>query len=192
MGAGKDLVSVLNRSGWTLFLRGLAAIAFGILVWVDPGISLRTMVSLFGAYVLADGVFGVCAAALGRKEHAAGGALLLWGLLGVGIGILTLSVPAVTALVLLSYIAVWAVSTGVLEIMTALRLRKEIRGELLLILCGLLSVALGVALMAQPAVGALALSWLIASFVAAVGVLLVILSLEVRAFRRARNLDTGS
>ncbi|MDD4903332.1 MAG: HdeD family acid-resistance protein [Candidatus Bipolaricaulis sp.] len=192
MGTGKDLVSVLGRSWWTFLLRGLVAIAFGILAWVCPEISLRILVRLFGAYVLADGAFGVCAAALGRKEHAAGGALLLWGLLGVGVGILTFFTPGVTSLALLFYIAVWAVSTGVLEIMTALRLRKEIRGEFLLLLCGLLSVALGVALMAQPATGALALLWLIGSFVAAVGILLVILSFEVRAFRRARSQSPGA
>ncbi|MCX6094012.1 MAG: DUF308 domain-containing protein, partial [Candidatus Bipolaricaulota bacterium] len=170
---------------WVLLLRGLIAIAFGVFVWVYPGLSLATLVLLFGSYCLADGVLGVWSAIKGRKEHAAGGGLLLWGLVGIGVGILTLVAPGVTALALVFYMAVWAVSTGVLEIMIALRLLREIKGECLLLLAGLASVVFGILVMAQPAAHALTLLWLIAAYAAVLGVLLAVLALRIRAFARA-------
>jgi len=173
---------MLSRNWWVLLLRGLVAIAFGVLVWFQPGISLAALVLLFGAYSAADGILGVWTAIAERKEREHWGLLLIWGLLGIGIGILTFLVPGITALALLFYIAIWAVATGVLEIVAAIRLRKEIEGEWLLILGGLVSVVFGVILMAQPLAGALAVLWLIAIYAVIFGVLLVILAFRVRNF----------
>lgn len=173
---------ILSRNWWVLLLRGLVAIAFGVLVWFQPGISLAALVLLFGAYSAADGILGVWTAIAERKEREHWGLLLIWGLLGIGIGILTFLVPGITALALLFYIAIWAVATGVLEIVAAIRLRKEIEGEWLLILGGLVSVVFGVILMAQPLAGALAVLWLIAIYAVIFGVLLVILAFRVRNF----------
>ncbi|HTT10288.1 MAG TPA: HdeD family acid-resistance protein [Burkholderiaceae bacterium] len=181
-GLEKRLASMLSRNWWLLLLRGIAAIAFGVLTWFQPGISLGALVLLFGAYSMADGILGVWAAIAGRKEHEDWWVLLLGGLLGVGIGILTFVAPGITALALLFYIAIWAIATGVLEIVAAIRLRKEIKGELFLILAGLASVAFGVVLIAQPGAGALALLWLVASYAVVFGVLLVILAFRVRRF----------
>ena len=137
---------------------------------------------LFGAYALADGVLGVWTAVAGRKEHEDWWVLLLWGLVGVGAGFLTFLVPGVTALALLFYIAIWAIALGVLEIVTAIRLRKEIEGEWLLVLGGLASVVFGVLLMARPVAGALAVLWLIAAYAVVFGVILVILAFKARTF----------
>lgn len=176
------LASILSRAWWLILLRGLIAIAFGLLTWLQPGISLAALALLFGAYILADGVLGVWAAITGRKEHEYWWVLLLWGIVGIGVGILTFLAPGITALALLFYIAIWAIATGVLEIVAAIRVRKEIRGEWLLILGGLLSVAFGVLLMAQPGAGALALLWLIATYAIIFGILLVILAFKARTF----------
>jgi len=178
----KHLAAILSHHWWVLLLRGLIAILFGVVVWFRPGISLVALVMVFGAYTLVDGVLGIWTAVAGRKEHEHWWVLLLWGLVGVGVGILTLVVPGVTALALLFYIAIWAVATGVLQIVTAIRLRKEITGEWLLVLGGLVSVVFGVLLMAQPAAGALAVLWLIGLYAVLFGILFVVLAFKARSF----------
>jgi len=178
----QQLAAILSRTWWVLLLRGLAALAFGVLAWSRPGITLAVLVLFFGAYALTDGILGVCIAVAGRKDHEHWWVLLLRGLLGIGVGIITFTSPGITAVVLLLYIAIWAIATGVLEIVAAIRLRKEIRGESLLIPGGLLSVVCGAFLMAQPAAGALALMWLIATYAVVMGVILVILAFKARRF----------
>ena len=181
------LASILARRWWLLLLRGLIAIAFGVVSWVQPGISLASLVLLFGAYSLVDGVLNAWAALEGRREHEHWWVLFLEGLLGIGVGVLTFLAPAITALALLFYIAVWAIATGVLEIVAAIRLRKEIENEWMLIIAGLASVVFGTLLMAQPAAGALALLWLIASYAIFFGALLLVLAFRVRGFAAQRQ-----
>lgn len=179
------LASVLGRSWWLLLLRGLAAIAFGLLTWFQPGLSLATLILLFGVYALADGVFSIWSAFAGRHDHEHWWVLLLVGLLGVVVGLITFMAPGLTALVLLFYIAIWAIGTGLLQVIAAIRLRKEIQGEWLLVLAGLLSAAFGFVVMARPGAGALTLLWLIAVYAVLYGVLLVVLALRVRRFGKA-------
>jgi uncharacterized membrane protein HdeD (DUF308 family) len=181
------LAAILQRNWWVLLLRGLAAIAFGVLTWMQPGISLAALVLLFGFYAVADGFLAVWVAIAGRKEHEHWWVLLLEGLLGIGVGVLTFLAPAVTAVILLFYIAIWAIATGVLEIVAAIRLRKEIDGEWLLVLSGLASVIFGVLLVAQPEAGAMALLWIIALYAFVFGVLLVMLAFRARTFGRGAS-----
>jgi uncharacterized membrane protein HdeD (DUF308 family) len=176
------LASTLARGWWLLLLRGLVAIVFGVLAWAQPGIALAALVLLFGAYSMADGVLCLWTAITGPKGHEYWWLLLLEGLVGIGIGFLTFFAPGITALALLFYIAIWAIATGILEIAAAIRLRKEIDNEWLLLLAGLASVVFGILLAAQPAVGALALLWLIGSYAILFGVLLLILALRIRKF----------
>jgi uncharacterized membrane protein HdeD (DUF308 family) len=181
-GLEKRLASVLVRSWWVLLLRGLAAIAFGLLTWFQPGVSLVALVFIFAAYSMADGILATWTAIAGREDHEYWRVLLLEGLLGIGVGIVTFLAPGITTLALLFYIAIRAIATGVLEILAAIRLRNEIHGEWLLILAGLASVVFGVVLVAQPGVGALAMLWLIASYAMVFGVLLVVLAFKARGF----------
>lgn len=176
-----NLAETLSRNWWVLLLRGLVAILFGVLTFTWPGISLASLVLLFGAYTLADGILGVLTAIGHRKDRENWWMLLIGSLVGVGIGLLTLFHPGVTALALVFYIAIWAVSTGLLQVVTAIRLRREIEGEWALVLAGLASVAFGVLLMAQPGSGALALLWLIASFAILLGILFVVLAFKLKA-----------
>lgn len=178
----RQLATLLSSRWWVLLLRGLIAIAFGVLAWLQPGISLAALVLLFGAYALTDGILGIGLAIAGRKEHEGWWLLLLWALISIGAGILSFFAPGVTALALMFYIAAWAIATGVLGIVAAIRLRKEVEGEWWLILSGLLSVAFGVLLMAQPGAGALALLWVIATYAIIFGVFLVILAFKARSF----------
>jgi len=176
----KQLVSVLFRNWWVLLLRGAAAIAFGVLTLTMPQVSLAALVLLFGIYAIADGLLAVWMAIAGRADNEQWWVVLLWGLVGIGAGILTFLVPQLTALALLFYIAIWAVATGMLQIVMAIRLRREIRGEWVLILAGLASVAFGVLLVANPGAGALAVLWLIGAYAIAFGVLLVVLAFKAR------------
>ena len=181
----KELASLLARNWWVLLLRGLLAIAFGVLIWMRPGISLAALVLLFGAYVMADGVLGVWTAISERKDREHWWVLLLWGLVGIAVGIMTFMAPGITALSLLFYIAIWAIVSGVLQVVSAIRLRKEIDGEWLLILGGLASVAFGVMLMAQPGAGVLAVLWLIALYSVFFGVLFTLFAFKARSFKNA-------
>jgi uncharacterized membrane protein HdeD (DUF308 family) len=163
--AGPTMLHALADNWWLLLLRGIAAIVFGILAFLWPGITLLTLIFLWGAYALVDGVFSLWSAISG-KTGAMGSRwwLALVGICGVIAGLLAFVWPGVTALVLLLFIAAWAIVTGVLQVWGAIRLRKEIEGEWLLILGGLLSIAFGLILVAQPGTGALALIWIIGTF----------------------------
>ena len=183
-----QLADTLSASWQLLLLRGLAAIGLGIVAWLQPGLSLATLILFFGAYALVDGVLGIVTALAGRKEKESWWVLLLWALVSVIVGAMTLTTPAVTGLILLFYIAIWAIAAGVVQIIAAVRLRKDIAGEWFFILAGLASLAFGVLLIARPAAGALSLLWLIAGFTLVYGVLLVLLALRVRAFARRLRL----
>jgi uncharacterized membrane protein HdeD (DUF308 family) len=172
----------LSRAWWLLLLRGLVTVAFGIICLVQPGISLASLVLVFGAYCLADGILGVWMAISGARDNEHRWLLLLWGLLGIGVGVLTFMAPGITALALLFYIAIWAIATGVLELVAAIRLRKEIDNEWLLLLSGIASVAFGVLLAAQPGAGALTVLWLIGAYAIVFGVLLLMLAFKTRKF----------
>ena len=182
IGIEERFATILTRGWWRLLLRGLAAIAFGVLTWLRPGISLAALVLLFGAYSLVDGVLNAWTAIAGRHEEDHWWVLLLGGLLGIGIGMGYVPPPGLTTLALLFYIAIWAIARGLLEILAAIRLRKEIEGEWLLILAGLASVVFGVLLMARPGAGALAVLWLIAAYSVGFGVLMVVLAFKARSF----------
>src|SRR5262245_4655849 len=179
----QHLASMLSRNWWVLLLRGIAAIAFGFLTWWMPGISLKVLLLVFGAYALADGILGVWMAVASYSKIEHWWVMLLGGLVSIGAGILTFLAPGVTALVLLFYIAAWAIVTGVLEIVAAIRLRKEIEGEWMLILAGLCSLLFGFVLIARPALGALAVVWMIGIYAIAFGAMLILIRFRVKTLR---------
>ncbi|MBL8822302.1 MAG: HdeD family acid-resistance protein [Planctomycetia bacterium] len=177
------LANSLTERWWVFVVRGVIAILFGILCFVQPELSLTTLVLMFGSYAIADGVLGVYVAVTGRKELEDWWVLLLWGLIGIAAGVLTFAAPSITALILLFYIAAWAVVSGVLQIALAIRLRKEIEGELFLVLAGILSIGFGLILMARPGDGALAVVWIIGVYAVAHGITLAVLGMRLRSFR---------
>jgi uncharacterized membrane protein HdeD (DUF308 family) len=176
------LAKLLAATWWVLLLRGILAILFGVAAYAWPGMTLATLVLFFAAFVLVDGVFDVFAAFAGRKENENWWVLLIEGLLGIAFGAITWMRPDITTMVLLLFIAFWAMATGILRIIMALRLRKEIEGEWWLVLSGLASVLFGLVVMARPGAGAIAMLWLIAAWAVVVGVFLVILAFQARSF----------
>lgn len=153
---------------------------FGLLTFLLPGITLVTLVLLFGAYALVDGVFNVIASFRTASHHWA---LLLEGVIGIIAGILTFAWPAITALTLLYLIAFWALFTGILEIVAGIRLRKAITNEWLLIVMGVLSSLFGVLILLAPGTGALAIVLWIGAYALVFGIILMMLAFRLRGHR---------
>jgi uncharacterized membrane protein HdeD (DUF308 family) len=182
-GDGKEVVMLerLSRYWWLLALRGALAVVFGVLALIWPGITVAALVFLYGAYAIVDGAFSLGAGIMNTRET--GGQrwwLIFQGVLGIVAGIVAFVWPAITALVLLILIGVWAVFTGVMQIVAAVQLRREIDNEWLLGLGGALSVLFGLIVLFRPGSGALAVVWLIAVYAIAFGVALIGLSFRVR------------
>ena len=173
---------ILSRYWGMTLLRGVIWVLFGIVVLVNPAISLVSLTLMFGAFALADGVASVVSAIGGRRSNQNWWLLLLAGLAGIAMGILTFISPGVTTLALLFYIAVWAIATGIFEILAAIRLRKEIQGEIWLVLAGALSVAFGAFVIVRPGQGALSVLWAIGLYAIALGLVLIMLAFKARRF----------
>jgi len=185
--------SILSRAWWMILLRGIVAILFGVMVFAQPGITLASLVFVFACFAVFDGITHVGTALGGGREQEHFWLLLLTGLAGIAIGVLTFTSPQITALALLFYIALWAIATGLMQIVAAIRLRREIEGEFWLGLAGAASVLFGLLLVTRPAAGALAVLWLIGSYALAYGVIVLVLGFKARAFaRRVRGAVTAT
>jgi len=180
-------VKSLAENWWAIALRGVTAIIFGALAFVFPALSLFALILMFGAYAIVEGIFNIIAAARSRSGEGPRWLLLLEGLVSIAAGIVTFALPGLTALVLVYVIAAWAMVTGVLEIIAAVRVRKQITGEVWWILSGILSVVFGVLLMIAPGAGALALVLWIGAYAVIFGALLVGLAFRLRRWQSAEQ-----
>jgi uncharacterized membrane protein HdeD (DUF308 family) len=172
--------TLLARNWWTLALRGVLAILFGVAVFIWPAISIAVLVALFGFFVLLSGILAVIAA-LGSREPEENKWLLLFkGIVGIIAGVLVFFWPRITALILLYFIAAWAIVTGILEIIAAIQLRKEIENEWLLAIAGIASVLFGILAAIWPGAGALAILRGIGAYAIIFGITLLILALRLR------------
>ena len=181
----RPMLDDLARNWWLILLRGVLAIIFGVLTFVWPGITLFTLVIMYGVFALMDGVLAIVAAIRGGLP-APRWWLALVGVFGIAAGVLTIGYPQITALVLLLFIAGWAIATGVMQIIGAIKMRHEIEGEWLLIASGVLSVIFGLMLAAWPGAGALAMVLVIGSFAILYGILLIGFSLRLRRHAEVR------
>jgi uncharacterized membrane protein HdeD (DUF308 family) len=168
-----------NRVWGGIALRGVVAILFGILALSRPGVTIAALVLLFGAYALIDGIFAIASSIHVAELHGRWWPMLLVGILGIAIGILTFISPAGTLVGLIYYFAIWAVLAGVFEIAAAFRLRKVIPDEWLLGLAGVLSVACGILIGLRPGAGALSIIWFLGMFAIVFGFLQLGLSLRM-------------
>jgi uncharacterized membrane protein HdeD (DUF308 family) len=179
LGFGATMVHAVAKNWWLLLLRGIAAIVFGVLAFAWPGLTLVTLILIYGAYALVDGVLAVIAAITGGAPGPRWW-LAIIGLLGISAGLLTFLMPGITAMVLLFVIAGWAIATGVFQIIGAIQLRKEIDNEWLLILGGVISVLFGIGVLVAPGAGALALVWVIGFYAVIEGVLFVAFAFRLK------------
>jgi uncharacterized membrane protein HdeD (DUF308 family) len=174
------MLEKIARNWWLFALRGLVAVAFGVVALIRPEQMLQALVLVFGAYALVDGVFTVIAS---YRYFERWWAVLLEGVVGIVIGLLTFFWPNITALALLYYIAAWALITGIFEIVAAIQLRRVIMGEWALILSGLLSMVFGILLFVFPAAGAVSMVWMIGVYAILFGITLIILAFRLRSLR---------
>jgi len=177
--------TVLTRNWWAIALRGVAAIIFGLLTFVMPGITLAALVLLFGAYAIVDGVFNLVAVARGQagERDEPRWLLVLEGIVSIAAGLVAFLWPGLTALALVYLIGAWAIVKGVLEVVAAVRLRRQIENEWWLGLSGALSIVFGALVMIAPGAGALALAFWIGAYAIVFGALLVGLALRLRSVR---------
>jgi uncharacterized membrane protein HdeD (DUF308 family) len=175
------MLHALARNWWALLIRGVAAVIFGVFALFWPGATGLALVILFGAYAFIDGIFALLAALRAAESHERWIAFAIEGIVGLIIAAITLVHPAITAFALYVTIAVWAVLTGILEIVASIQMRRLIQGEWLLILSGILSIAFGALLIIYPLAGAVTVIYLIGAYAIVFGVMMIGLSLRLRA-----------
>ena len=183
--AASALLGTLAENWWLLLLRGLVAIAFGVVAFLWPNITLMALTYLWGAYAIIDGAIAIWAASnLSGGDAGPRWWLGLTGVVGILAGIVAFVYTGMTALVLLMFIAVWVIIIGALQLYAAVQLRKMIENEWLLVLSGLLSIAFGALLIAWPSTGALAVIWTIAWYAVFFGCLLIGLAFRLKTYKR--------
>ena len=173
------LLGAVARNWWLILIRGLAALAFGIMCFVWPAITLLALVLLWGIYALVDG-----ASAIGWGVGSRWWSMVVVGVVSVLGGLIALFWPGITALALLYLIAAWAIVRGATEIAAAVYLRRQIHNEWALALAGAVSILFGVLVALYPGAGALSVVWLIGTFALIFGLVAVTLSLRLRSLQR--------
>lgn len=174
-------VPMLLRSWWILALRGVLAVLFALLALAMPGVTLLTVIALFAVYALLAGAVSVVGAIRNRHHASDWWVLLLLGAVTMTAGVLASLHPVLTVLALVLVIGVNALATGVLDLVLALRLRRELHGgEWGLMLSAVAAIVFGAVVVALPELGALVLVWLISVYALVTG--LLTLSLAYHAY----------
>jgi uncharacterized membrane protein HdeD (DUF308 family) len=168
-----------------LLIRGIVGLVIGVLAFAWPGVTIAVLVGIFGVFAIVDGITNLMVGVSRRRPISHPWAHILQGIVGICAGVLTFLWPGLTALVLITLIGAWAIVTGVLEIVAAIRLRREITGEWLLALSGILSILFGLIVFAFPGLGAIGIAWTLAAYAVAAGITLIALGIRLRARRVA-------
>ena len=162
-----------------LAIHGVAAISFGVTALVWPGITLYALVLMWGAYALIDGITALSAAIADRLLIQRGW-VALWGVIGIGAGIVTFLWPSMTAVALLAVIATWSLLVGGSWIAFAIKARKHVSQAWSIALAGALLALLGVLLVVNPGAGATGIVWAIGWLVTLFGTVELWLARAVR------------
>jgi uncharacterized membrane protein HdeD (DUF308 family) len=179
-----NMFTQLFHDWWLIAVRGALAIVFGILAlfWLEP--TKLVLVLLFGVFSIVDGIFAIATGTASRGYFERWWALLLEGITGIVIGVLAFYWPDVTALVLLYFIAVRAITTGFFEVLAAIEFRQVFPGEWTMIIGGLLPVLLGTLLFVFPAEGTVSLVWLISIYAILAGLIELIFAFRLWSLLR--------
>jgi uncharacterized membrane protein HdeD (DUF308 family) len=174
----------LAQNWWAIALRGLFAVVFGLLTFVLPGITIATLVILFAAYMLVDGVFAIVAGVKAAQRHERWGSLVLEGVANILAGVVAILWPAITVLVFVYLVAFWSLVSGILMIMAAFKLTGE-HGRWWMAIAGALSVGFGLLLAIMPIAGAVVLTLWLGVYAVVFGAMLLVASFRLRTMREA-------
>lgn len=183
------MLSALAKNWWVFLVRGIFAIAFGVMAFAWPGITILTLVLLYAAHAIIDGATALGLAFSGHVPGRAWWAMILVGLVGILAGIGTFVWPGITVAILLAFVAMWAILRGIFEIVAAIHLRKHIENELMLGLAGVASIAFGVMLLAWPAAGLITIAWLIGANALVFGILSIALAVRLKGLSSRTGAD---
>jgi uncharacterized membrane protein HdeD (DUF308 family) len=167
--------SYLSGLRTALIIRGILAILFGLFALFMPGCTLHTFIYVFGGFAVIDGAISIISSLTKIKEEHNWWYLLMQGILSVLIGGLVIRAPFLTEILIVIYIAIWMIAIGALEIVTAVRLHKVIKGELWYVLSGIISILAGVIILYNPTGGLWALTWLIGFNAVLFGIIFLIM-----------------
>lgn len=175
--------NLLTKHWWALAIRGVGAIALGLLALTWPGLFAKSVILIFGIYFLLQGIFTLFSAADLRQEPQRG-SLVFHALIGILAGLVLLLLPRVFAVIIIWVISFWALSTGILEIGAALKLPAGSAGKWLYCLSGVFSVVIGIILLTRPVAGILVVLWMIGIYAILAGVTMLGLSLQLRSLTK--------
>ncbi|EIP99411.1 hypothetical protein OpiT1DRAFT_03927 [Opitutaceae bacterium TAV1] len=184
------MLQTIARSWWTFLLRGILAIAFGLLAFANPLLAGLSLVLVFGAWVLADGIFSLAAAFHGRRSAGHILWLVIIGIVGIAAGVFFFARPGLAMAVVIYWIGWWAICRGIFEIIAAISLRRQIANEWALVLGGVCSVVFGVLVVFSPFAAGIGLIWIAGIYAILVGLFFVVLSLRLRRFARNGAVST--
>ena len=175
--------SMYSHTWWSLLLRGLVAVIFGILAIAWPDRTLAFLITLLGILILVVGLAATIGALMHRDESKKWLLVMIPGLVGIIIGIITISWPALTTVIVVYLVAVWALVYGIGEIYSAIRLRRDMQGEWMPSVIGIISTVFGVALLARPLDAGAAIMWLLGLFFLILGILWLIFAFRARRWK---------
>ncbi len=189
-GATQSMSAVLARNWWALALRGVFAILFGLVALFATGPTILSLVLLFSAYMLVDGIFGIVAAVRAAGRGQRWGWFVLEGLANIAVGVIAFLWPGLTVVAFVLLLAAWSLVTGILMVVAALKLNPAF-GRGWLIFSGIVSVLFGIALVIAPAIGAVVLTWRLGAYAIAFGIGLLVLAFKLRGHKDDNAALTG-
>jgi len=178
------MLRALASVWWVFLIRGIVGVALGVMIWLQPAASVAVLVLFFGAWMLVDGIFTSIGSIVRRHENPEWGWMLVSGILSLVIGLLTLRAPGVTVVVLVLFVAMWAMMLGISQIALGWRIRKEVSNEWMLYLSGAVALLFGFMVMWNPAAGAVSVLWMIAFFSMLFGISMIVLSFRLKGLAR--------
>lgn len=173
----------LQKKWWLVLLRGIFAIIFGLIALLSPGIILVTLLFYFGFVALFSGLFLIIEGIAVKSDDR--GMRILEGIITLLFGLLFISMPGFVTASIMYFIAFWAILGGIFQIITAIRLRKEIQNEWLAILNGVITLIFGILVLFNIIAGAQALIMIFGIYALIAGILLIGLSFKIKGLGKA-------